>query len=306
MWEVAGDNATKTINEVASQQGNYILGAMPLNSDLTASLPQVVNNAVVNNIMDLGENVYWLTRYQGYFYANGEIIKYDAAEFNVTGTGNVWITSNQEYQRYFASLPFNGKIYPTGNIRIYSEPYTETVDGISRLQPGPVYQHGRGQFGTPVVAHPAGLNSYWSNNDNVRGCNMQTQYLFTTTLDEDVSRPATTLGAAGVNNTLARETTRNGIIKNFMATNYYTETSVNNLKSTESGTVQSSALVMNGPSFRTTETPLNFVSYVYKQLDNAYRSFGTRVRIIGKIDSNENRSQTLLVAYHITRLLELL
>jgi len=292
LWEVAGDTATKTINEVASQQGNYILGAMPLNSDLTNQLPQVVNGAVVNNIMDLGENVYWLTRYQGYFYANGEIIKYDAAEFNVTGVGNVWITSNQEYQRYFASLTFNGKIYPTGNVRIYSQPYTETVDGVSRLQPGAVYQHGRGQFGTPVVSHPAGLNSYWSNNDYIRGCNMQTQYLFTTTLDEDVTRPTTVLGAAGVNNTLARQTTRNGIIKNFMATNYYTETNVNNLKSTQTGTVQSSALVMNGPSFKTTETPLNFVSYVYKSLDNAYKSFGTRIRIIGKIDSNENRGQT--------------
>jgi hypothetical protein len=56
--------------------------------------------------------------------------------------------------------------------------------------------------------------------------------------------------------------------------------------------VQSSALVINGPSFKTTETPLNFVSYVYKNLNNAYRSFGTRMRIIGKIDSNENRGQT--------------
>ena len=292
LWEVAGDDSLKTINEVTSKQGNYVLGAMPLNSDLTASPPQVVNGVVTNNIMDLGENVYWLTRYKGYLYASGEIIKYDAAEFNVTGTGNVWISSNQEYQRYFASLPFNGKIYPTGNIRIYSEPYYEVIDGITRLQPGPVYQHGRGQFGTPITSHSAGLNSYWSNNDYVRGCNMQTQYLFTTLLDEDVSRPSTVVGAAGVNNTLARETTRNSIIKNFMSTNYYTETAVNNLKSTQSGTVQSSALVMNGPSFKTTETPLNFVSYVYKNLNNAYKNFGTRMRIIGKIDSNENRSQT--------------
>ena len=121
---------------------------------------------------------------------------------------------------------------------------------------------------------------------------MQTQYLFTTALDEDVSLPSTTVAAAGQNNTLARQTTRNGIIKNFMATNYLTETQVNNLKSTQSGTIQSSALVMNGPSFRTTETPLNFVSYVYKDLDNAYRHFGTRMRIIGKIENNEIRGQT--------------
>ena len=292
LWEVAGTENTKTINEVASKQGKYVLGAMPLNSDLTSDLPVVQNGIVINNIMDIGENVYWLTRYQGYFYSGGEVIRYDAAEFNITGTGNVWISSNQEYQKYFASIPFNGKIYPTGLIRIFSTPYYETVDGINRLQPGAVYEHGRGQFGTPVVTHTAGINSYWSDNAYVRGCNMQTQYLFTTTLDQNLSVPSTTLGAAGINNTLAKQTTRNGIIKNFMSTSYLTETDVNSLKSTQTGTVQSSALVMNGPSFKTTEVPINFVSYQYKQLDNAYRSFGARMRIIGKIENNETRGQT--------------
>ena len=292
LWEVAGTENTKTINEVASKQGNYVLGAMPLNSDLSASVPIVQNGIVINNVMDLGENIYWLTRYQGYVYSSGEIIRYDAAEFNITGTGNVWISSNQEYQKYFSSLPFNGKIYPTGLIRVFATPYYETVDGIDRLQPGAVYEHGRGQFGTPVVNHTAGIDTYWSNNSYVRGCTMQTQYLFTTILDEDVSVPSTTLGAAGVNNTLARQTTRNGIIKNFMSTSYLTETDVNSLKSTQAGTMQSSALVINGPSFKTTETPIDFVSYQYKQLDNAYRSFGTRMRIIGKIENNETRGQT--------------
>jgi hypothetical protein len=292
LWEVAGTENTKTINEVASKQGNYVLGAMPLNSDLTASVPVVSNGIVINNVLDLGENVYWLTRYQGYLYSSGEIIRYDAAEFNITGTGNVWISNNQEYQKYFSSLPFNGKIYPTGLIRIFSTPYYETVDGIARLQPGAVYEHGRGQFGTPVVNHTASIDQYWSENTYVRGCNMQTQYLFTTTLDEDVSVPATTLGAAGVDNTLARQTTRNSVIKNFMSTSYQTETDISSLKSTQSGTIQSSALVMNGPSFKTTDVPVNFVSYQYKQLDNAYRGFGTRVRIIGKIENNETRGQT--------------
>ena len=104
LWEVSGTENTKTINEVASNQSNYVLGAMPLNSNLSSSAPVVVNHILTNNIFDLGENVYWLTRYQGYFYSNGEIIKYDAVEFNITGTGNVWISSNQEYQSYFSSL----------------------------------------------------------------------------------------------------------------------------------------------------------------------------------------------------------
>jgi hypothetical protein len=101
LWEVAGTENTKTINEIASTQGSYVLGAMPLNSDLSSEEPQVVAGVLVNNVIDFGENVYWLTRNQGYFYSNGEIIKYDAVEYSITGTGNVWISSNEEYQRYF-------------------------------------------------------------------------------------------------------------------------------------------------------------------------------------------------------------
>jgi hypothetical protein len=290
LWEVSGTNSTKTINELASKQGSYVLGAMPLNSDLSDSPPTVANGVVINNIIDLGENIYWLTRYQGYFYSNGEIIRYDAAQFNITGTGNVWISSNQEYQKYFASLPFNGKIYPTGLIRIFSTPYYESINNITRLQPGNVYEHGRAQFGTQITSHFAGINSYWSNNDYVRGCNMSSEYLFTTEISPTI--PQTTLGAAGTNNVLARQTSRNSIIKNSMATNYLTETEVNDLKSTQSGTIQSSALVINGPSFKSTDVPINFVSYVYKNLDNAYKHFGTRLRIIGKIENSETRGQT--------------
>jgi hypothetical protein len=370
LWEVSGTEYTKTINEVAAQQGNYVLGAMPINSDLTNAVPFVENGVVKNNVIDLGENVYWLTRYNGYFYANGEVIRYDAAQFNITGTGNVWISSNQEYQKYFASLPFNGKIYPTGLVRIYSVPFYETVDGIDRLQSGAVEKHGRGQFGTPVVNHSAGLNDYWSNNSYVRGCTMRSDLLFYTkfnldfnitgvsssgailtmldiagleigqyvkivagpgelggtttvtainTIPDPVTKlysvtidvaptvplsgttvnfsklPATTIGYAGdaaTDPATAKEMTRNGIIKNFMATSYLSDGDVNKLKSTQTATVQSSALVMNGPSFKTNTNPLNFVSYVYKSLNNAYKTFGTRMRIIGKIETDENRVQT--------------
>jgi hypothetical protein len=294
LWEVAGTENTKTINELASKQGSYVLGAMPLNSDLVGTAPVVVGNVLTNNIIDLGENVYWLTRYNGYLYSNGEVIRYDAAEFDITGTGKVWISSNQEYQKYFASIPFNGKIYPTGLVRIYATPNYEIVDGITRLQNGAVVDHGRGQFGTQIVSHSAGINSYWTNNDNVRGLNMKSQYLFSTKLDSDLAStlPATTVAAAGVSNAVAKQSTRNSIIKNFMATSYLSETEVNNLPSTQTGTIQSSALVFNGPSFKTTETPLNFVSYVYKNLNNAYKHFGTRLRIVGKIENNTTRTQS--------------
>ena len=290
LWEVAGTENTKTINELASKQGNYVLGAMPINSDLTIEPPVVVKNSLTNNTLDLGENIYWLTRYQGYFYSNGEIIRYDAAEFNITGTGNVWISDNQEYQKYFASLPFNGKIYPTGLVRIYAKPYYETVDGTTRLKNGEVESHGRAQFGTTIASHSSGLSSYWSNNDYVRGCNMKSQYLFTTEIDPTI--PSTEVGLAGVDSTTSKQTTRNGVIKNFMAVSNKTETTVNSFQSTQSGTIQSSALIMNGPSFKTTDIPLNFVSYVYKNLDNAYKHFGTRMRIVGKPENNTERFQT--------------
>jgi len=294
LWEVAGTENTKTINELASKQGSYVLGAMPLNSDLVGTPPVVVGNVLTDNVIDLGENIYWLTRYNGYLYSNGEVIRYDASEFDITGTGKVWISSNQEYQKYFASIPFNGKIYPTGLVRIYATPNYETIDGITRLQNGAVVDHGRGQFGTQIVSHSAGINSYWTNNNHVRGLNMQSQYLFSTKLDADLAStlPATTVAAAGIDNIVAKQSTRNSIIKNFMATSYLSETEVNNLPSTQTGTIQSSALVFNGPSFKTTETPLNFVSYVYKNLDNAYKHFGTRIRIVGKIENNTNRTQS--------------
>ena len=294
LWEVSGTETTKTINEISSNQSNYVLSAMPLNSNLSEFAPTVVNNKIINNIMDFGENIYWLSRFQGYFYSNGEIIKYDAVEFNITGTGNVFISNNQEYQKYFSSLPFNGKIYPTGLVRIFVTPYYQTIEGISRFQNGSVAEHGRGQFGTPITSHQAGLDQYWFNNENIHGIDMKSEFLFTTALDSDILYPATIVGAAGVNNVLARQTTRSSVIKNFMSTDFLTETETNNTSSTKPGTIQSSALSMTGPTFKTTEVPLNFVSYIHKNLNNAYKHFGTRVRIIGKIENNENKSQTPL------------
>ena len=287
LWEATGTELIKSVNQNVSNMSTYSLSAIPLNTTLSADVPKVVNRVVVNNTMDLGEGISWLTRYNGYFYANGEIIKYDAAQFNISGFGNVWITSALEYSNYFSKLPFNGKIYPTGLIRIYSEPNYESVDGILMLANGSVAKHGRGQFGTPIVVHNAGLASHWSDNSYVRACQMKSQYLFATS---DI--PATTDGVAGMKQTLANNTTRNGIIRNFLSSKYLTETEINSKKTAETGTVQSSALVMNGPSFTTKDNPLDYISYVYKPLDNKFRHFGTRMRIVGKIENSESRGQT--------------
>jgi hypothetical protein len=298
LWEVSGDQSTKTVNEKASTQSNYVLSAMPLNSDLSNSLPFVTNNIITNNIIDVGENIYWLTRYQGYFYSYGEILKYDAVEFDITGTGKVWISSNQEYQKYFGSLPFNGKIYATGLIRIYATPYYENIGSELRIKNGPVFEHGRGQFGTPITTHPSGLSNHWSNNNNVRGCFMSSEYLFNINETTELPSIFNSNQAAGVNNELAKGSTRNSIIKNFLSTTSLSETEINNLQSTQTGTVQASAFVMNGPSFKTTETPLNFLSYVYKPLDSSYKHFGTRMRIIGKLQNNETQTALGSMSYY--------
>lgn len=297
LWEVGGEQNLKSKNDTSGNQSSYVLSAIPLNSDLTDELPYVSNNQILNNTIDLGEGSFWITRYNGYFYANSEIIKYDAVQFNVSGYGNIWITSLEEYQNYFSKLPFNGKIYPTGLIRIYTEPNYETVNGVTRLKNGAVAKHGRCQFNTGIkdssgnikpVKHYAGANPYWFDNNNVRGCNMKSSYLFSNAPAEYNA----SVGAAGINNALAQKSSRTSIIKNFLSSNYIEDSKFGTMRTTQTGTIQSSALVMTGPTFATSETPIDFISYVYKPLSERYRHFGTRMRIIGKIETNLDRGQT--------------
>jgi hypothetical protein len=306
LWEVSGSETTKSSND--AKQDRFALSAVPLNVTLSSEVPSVsVDGVIINNTFDIGENAYWLTRNQGFFYSNSEIIRYDAVEYNVTGTGNVWISSNLEYQRYFSEIPFNGKMYPTGLIRIYAEPFFETVSGIAitennqeitesvRLKTGAVVAHGRGQFGTPIVTHNAGLDSYWSDNNNVQGCEMDSSLLYTTDLVANRSTPVTrNTGPAGLSKTISEKTQRNGIIKNYLSSGFKNETDVVKLKTTESSTIQSSALVMTGPDFQPADSPRNFVSYVHKKLDGAYKHFGTRVRIVGRVEPLAPRSQSVV------------
>ena len=299
LWEVAGEEMAKTINQAASSASGYSLSAMPLRTTLSADIPQYVDGEIVNNIMDFGENVYWLGNYNGYFYANGEIIRYDAVEYSVAGEGNVWIKNNQEYQQYFGRLAFNGKMYPTGRVRIYTN-----------LQGTEVREHGRGQFGTEATEHPAGIDgTTWVLDSNVRGCIQNAKdYLFNT--NKNLSYPLQ-LGTseAGNSKTVGENTytsqsyaiksSRNGVIKNFMANTNITEAETNYYKSALSGSVQSSALVFNGPSLPEELDPAEFVTYSYKQLEKPYRHFGTRMRIIGKIESGAGKNQTPIGAFDL-------
>lgn len=314
LWEVQGRESTKTINQLGSQNGGYTLGAVPLNSNLTGDLPYAANNRVYNNIIDVGENVYWIPSYAGYFYANGEVIRFDAVEYAVSGqAAPVWISNNQEYQNYLSGLTFNGKMYPTGNIRIYTKPEYEIIDEIVNIKSGQIKEHGRGQFGTTVTSHPAGISEYWSDNANVRGCIMNSsKYLFTT--NSYIDYPETLeQGIAGKikqspyidADIFSQSSTRNGIIKNFLAEKYATEEEINYYKTTGPGTIQASALVINGPKFEEGLDAPSFISYVYKDFidENGqalpYKHFGTRMRIIGKIEVGTDKSQTPTGGYPI-------
>jgi len=183
LWEVTGTPPIRSANESQDQSSSYALAAVPLNSDLLDEEPWVKKNQLINNIIDFGEGAYWVARYNGYFYANGEIIKYDAIEYSVSGIGNVWISSLREYQNYYSKVEYGGRLYPTGRVRIYSEPFYEEIDGIVVLKNGAVRKHGRAQFGTSIAYHSAGLPQYWSDttdNAPVQGIEMDSRYLFST------------------------------------------------------------------------------------------------------------------------------
>lgn len=471
LWEVAGEDNTRSSNEEIQQQTAYALTAIPLNSDLGIEIPVVENHQVVNNVIDFGDGVYWTARYNGYFFANGEILRYDAVQFSIPGLsqadadfadsdgGNVWITSTAEYQKYFAKIPFNGKLYPTGLVRIYSEPHFEIVGGRTRRRNGVVAKHGRGQFGTEVVSHASGLDGYWTNMENRSGLKMDFRFLSRQQInrvryeevtlesndgfavinvsdatlakvgdyifreydgeDEDGGSPTFNLipqktrissidpgnnrltlnktitdisdtefkevvslfgvtllsnsvnarlqldsvadiaigmyvingsgepeknvinpntrvklidvgnkiitldnvltstdvndsfrvdigkislksvvladiipesesGIAGKDFSVYKNSSVSGLIKNIFATEYTEETYQ---EPTYSPTVQSSALVFKGNVIDTTEAPRNFVSYIHKPLEDRFRHFGTRMRIIGKIENSETRGQ---------------
>ena len=344
LWEVAGTQNVRPTNSEFANQAAYALGAIPLNTTLEKKLPYAFYDEeeetieILNNTIDLGEAVYWLPRYKGYFYANGEIIRYDAVEYAVDGFGIVWISDVEEYSNYFQQLPFNGSIFPTGQVRIFSEPYytpegdidysvaytdADGTDYDGEVR-GAVAKHGRGQFGTNVAKHNAGIDSYWTTRTNMHGCYMDSSFLFNKKVERvfggtistinsalvadvkltNVSNPASptfivldatksgksiTDGSYTSSNTKARTSTVNGIIKNFLSADYESEVPFTSQKSSTPGTMQSSALIVNGPKFDTLN-PINFISYIHKPLEDSFNHFGTRMRIIGQLEDTKKES----------------
>ena len=317
LWQISGDQmiAGKDSSKDDVNSELYSLAAVTLNSDLPAVAPTVQNNQVVNNIIDLGESAQMLVRGTGYLYAGGEIIKYDAVQYAVATSGQAeqlrWISNSQEYNDALSKIVPGSKIYQTGLVRIFSEPYYEQIQNTELFRPqnGNVIKHGRGQFGTTITQHTAGLNAYWTDNDNspaipeadksLRICRMNSQYLFNTA---QVTVPTTTFGKAGIVSLASRDKAslpaRTGIIKNYFSENKALESEINAYQSAYGkdgkrvdGVVQSSAFVFQGPKFANTEDPLDYVSYVYKKINKNVTHFGTRMRIVGKKQDAESMEQ---------------
>lgn len=362
LWEAPAEQNTKSVNQINNQSSGYALTAIPLNSTLSGSIPELqlattgmvatlvagirtvtlttgsttnlvigqvitktsgsgvfgtgvkiseiisssefkvnadhatngsttftAETTVTNNILDLGEGVYWMPRYNGYFYANGEIIKYDAVEYTIENIGDAWITSIQDYSNYFSKLGFAKKIYPTGRVRIYSK-VDETGTSIA--------QHGRGQFGTEIVEHSAGLADAWKDSTKRKGFVMQADYLF-----DNKTIIATTTGAAGITANATNLATKSAkieeTIKNVLVS-VTGESSGDGIRAPtreeRGGSVQSSALVFSGPAPRNLNikkiNPRNMITYIPKQLDENYSHFGTRLRILGSPTQNVGKKET--------------
>lgn len=301
LWEVSPTEQTKPENGEIQNQSSYSLAAIPLHTDLTSSIPYVDNsNQVRNNVMNLGEGIYWITRYNGYFYANGEIIRFDAVEYSVQGVGNVWISSAEEYAEYFAQLAFNGKIFPTGRVRIFVEPFYEEDGETPKI--GKVARHGRGQFNTKITYHNAGISpdenndAHWTRSpDNIDGVAMESKYLF-----GDKSNPGSiTIAETGIefdgkeSIQVAKKSRRVGKIRNFLSGSYFAEDDPNSPQAKATATVQSSALVFSGPTLASSINPRDFVSYVYKknlkdEVGANPNHYGTRLRLIGQPASSSS------------------
>lgn len=287
LWEVGAEKKLRAINDQNGDQSGYVLSAVPLQFDLSADVPTISGGKVINNTFDVGENVYYLSSHDGYLFANGEIIRYDALQYHVQGIGNVWISSNDEYQEYVSNLIYNGKIYPTGKVRIFTEVRYRTDQGEDIQAISSVKSHGRGQFKTPITSHSAGLDPYWANVSNMygstKGLTMKSEYLF----DPSLTLPTTTKAVQSsysLDQTTALESSRYGLIKNFLRNVQYSEADARALTPTSPAAIQSSAFNIVGP--QSLSTPRDFLTMCYKNLNadgQAYRHFGTRMRVIGQL-----------------------
>jgi len=236
----------------------------------------------IDNIIEFGDGAYWLARYNGYFYSNGEIIKYDAIEYMVGDLGPIWITSNEEYQYYFSQINKGNKMYKTGRVRIYAEPQYNS-DGTIKVDA--IRKHGRGQFGTTITTHGVDdgtTEQWWEKNKNT----LVTQYHQLLGNGKDTS--ATVLANKDI--VKNKSVTSSTKIKNFLGKLSY---SLKSSKLQTYDTIQSSGLVLKGPAFQTDVSAMSAICYAKKTLDSniKYDTFGARLRFFGGQSESQDPSR---------------
>lgn len=279
LWSLeASEQNLQSKNEEDVTQTAYPLTAIPLANTLSTSPPEVVagtpNPVIINNVIKFGDGVYWMGRYAGYFYSNGEIIKYDAIEYSygsADSTNTVWITSNEEYQYYFSKINKGDKMYKTGNVRIYAEPLYEN-DGKYKI--GPVSKHGRGQFGTTVATHTVDdgtTEQWWEKAQNVVATNPQKLFK---------GKDSIATITANKSNIASKSITTSTKIKNFLGRQTY---SLKSKTKIASDSIQSSGLILTGPTFLEPENEMGSIGYVKKYLASEidYDTYGARIRLFG-------------------------
>jgi hypothetical protein len=286
LWSLeASEQNLQSKNEEDVTQTAYPLTAIPLAKTLTGTnLPQVIPgtpNRIINNIIEFGDGAYWLGRYAGYFYSNGEIIKYDAIEYSygsADSTNTVWITSNEEYQYYFSKINKGDKMYKTGKVRIYAEPFYKS-DGTYEL--GPVSKHGRAQFGTTIAEHTVDdgtTDSWWEKAKNVLATNPKQLFKGTDKI---------AIITDNKKNIEDKKFTTKTTIKNFLGKQTY------NLRTTTmvpSESIQSSGLELIGPKDAKSEIEMGTISYAKKYLKGEidYDTYGARLRFFGEPTENKD------------------
>lgn len=293
LWSVndVQEKITQNKNEENPSASGYALTAMALASKLKAELPKVVNQEIVNNEIDFGDNVYWLARPNGYLYANGEIIRYDAIQYN-TGGQTVWIQNENDYAKYFSRLSLGQKMYPTGIIRIYAEPKYNS-DGT--YVENTIAKHGRAQFGTTIAEHTATYNELeYSWKTPKTPLVTDWQYLFNSTISSTITNDIIENKTKLKNTKMKSPTTT---IKNFLSVPKY---NVNTKNYEYKGTLQASALLLTGPNFPVKSNNGPSVNYVKKDLGTsvAYDTFGTRIRLLGTpVQKEDAKTQKLSGSY---------
>ena len=293
LWAVNDlqDEATVSKNEENSTFAGYPLTAMALASKLTSAIPKVVNQEIINNEMDFGDNIYWLARPTGYLYANGEIIRYDAQQYNV-GNETVWIRDSNDYAKYYSQLSLGQKMYPTGLLRIYAEPKYNS-DGT--YVENTIAKHGRGQFGTTVTDHTATYNELeygWKTPKTPLVTDWQ--HLFNSTISSTITADIVA-NKTNLKNTKMKPPTTT--IKNFLSLPKY---NINTKNYEPTGTLQASALLLTGPNFTVKSNNGPSINYVKKDLGTSvpYDTFGTRVRLLGTPQVKEtSKTQRLSGSY---------